>query len=421
MRLLFCGSDEFSVKVLQSIIKLPFLKIDVLGPNNKILTEKNAKSVFIPSIVKYCQNNNIPIQQDINFFKNDIKNKKYNALVAVSFNKFISGNLLKNFNFNFNLHPSLLPYYKGSSPIQRSLINNEKYIGVTIQDIDCDKFDNGNIYMQTKPLLISNLIDKDYKLEKIEYVYDRDKENSLQLDLNHKEYRFSKINEPNSKKFNHKYDLLRNSLAMISADMMKEFFSKQIYNCTTTKNNDFIQHLHFNQPLFAKKLNDASFQLNWAKDDINKILNKISISDDCCYSYIKEHYTKNDMKLWRPRKVFIKNAEEYTGESRFKANEDLGTFKFSNNILIVKCLDNKILKINYVKPEGIKEFIKSNEFVMKKYKKLYKHQNFKFNTIKDIKRYYEQNLSSLYKDKTIESIIYKQKKNNSSNTEILDI
>ncbi|XBW38710.1 hypothetical protein QEN19_004298 [Hanseniaspora menglaensis] len=421
MRILYCGSDEFSIKVLQSLMNQKNIQVEVLGPSNKILKEKRESSIYVPSIVRYCNNNNIPYVQSIDVLKDKIINKKYDALVAVSFNKFIKASLLNYFTYNFNLHPSLLPFYKGSSPIQRSLINNEKYIGITIQAIDSEKFDNGKIYMQTKPLLVSDLTNKNYMLSNVEYVYDKNKTDEICLNEDDRDYRFSKIMEPNSKKFNYKYDYLRNSLAMISGDLMKEFFSKQIYNCHTTNTNDFIQYLPFKQPFFAKKINNSTFQLNWLKESISTLVNKVNITDDCCYSYVKEIYTKNDMTLWRPRKVFFRNVNIFRDSSPFLIEEKVGSFRLFNNNLLVKCANNQVLQVNELKPEGAKTFITPQEFFLTKFKKLYKHQIYLFNTIKEIREEYENNLSKIQIDKTIEAIIYENSKKKKNCVETLHI
>lgn len=48
-----------------------------------------------------------------------------------------------------NIHPSLLPKYRGSSPVQTAILNNDKEAGVTIFKID-DQVDHGPILAQSK-------------------------------------------------------------------------------------------------------------------------------------------------------------------------------------------------------------------------------------------------------------------------------
>jgi len=48
------------------------------------------------------------------------------------------------------IHPSLLPKYRGASPIQYSLLNGDKETGVSIIEISKGKFDAGKIFIQEK-------------------------------------------------------------------------------------------------------------------------------------------------------------------------------------------------------------------------------------------------------------------------------
>ena len=48
------------------------------------------------------------------------------------------------------LHPSLLPRYRGASPIQYTLLNGDKETGMSIIEISKGKFDAGRILMQIK-------------------------------------------------------------------------------------------------------------------------------------------------------------------------------------------------------------------------------------------------------------------------------
>ena len=45
------------------------------------------------------------------------------------------------------IHPSLLPKYRGASPIYHTLLNGDKQSGVSFVEISKDKFDAGNILL----------------------------------------------------------------------------------------------------------------------------------------------------------------------------------------------------------------------------------------------------------------------------------
>ncbi len=90
--------------------------------------------------------------------KNRIENKvlstlkKYNikVILLAGFMKILSKKFIQNFKGKIlNIHPSLLPKYKGLNTHQRVLSNNEKYSGCTVHFVDT-KLDSGKIILQKK-------------------------------------------------------------------------------------------------------------------------------------------------------------------------------------------------------------------------------------------------------------------------------
>lgn len=70
------------------------------------------------------------------------------GLVA-SFGYFIPGRIIKVFKKAIlNAHPSLLPRYRGASPIQHTIMHGDVRTGVTIIDLDSKEFDAGNVWAQ---------------------------------------------------------------------------------------------------------------------------------------------------------------------------------------------------------------------------------------------------------------------------------
>ena len=62
--------------------------------------------------------------------------------------KILSKNFIKKFNGKIlNIHPSLLPKYKGLNTYQRAINNNEKYSGCTVHYVSA-KLDSGKIILQ---------------------------------------------------------------------------------------------------------------------------------------------------------------------------------------------------------------------------------------------------------------------------------
>ena len=57
-----------------------------------------------------------------------------------------------------NIHPSLLPEYRGPAPIQWAIANGETETGITILELSKDKFDRGDILMQEKHVRTCRLL-----------------------------------------------------------------------------------------------------------------------------------------------------------------------------------------------------------------------------------------------------------------------
>ena len=79
-----------------------------------------------------------------------LKNTETNLICLAGFMKILSGNFIKSFKGKIlNIHPSLLPKYKGLDTHKRVLINKEKYTGCTVHFVS-SKLDAGKIIVQKK-------------------------------------------------------------------------------------------------------------------------------------------------------------------------------------------------------------------------------------------------------------------------------
>ena len=106
------------------------IKKRVINFNNKNLTENNLLSVL--------KKNNIEL------------------ICLAGFLKILSKNFIKKFKGKIlNIHPSLLPKYKGLNTHKRVLNNKEKYSGCTVHFVNT-KLDSGKIIMQNKVKISKN-------------------------------------------------------------------------------------------------------------------------------------------------------------------------------------------------------------------------------------------------------------------------
>ena len=79
-----------------------------------------------------------------------LKKNKIDLICLAGFLKILSKNFVKNYKGKIlNIHPSLLPKYKGLNTHQRVIENKEKYTGCTVHYVN-SKLDSGKIILQKK-------------------------------------------------------------------------------------------------------------------------------------------------------------------------------------------------------------------------------------------------------------------------------
>jgi len=163
----YFGSPDFSAYFLEKVLndinlkKLTKVKLVVTQPNRpvgrkQILTETPVKKIAKSYGIEIFEINNFKS------FKNlKLKIKNFDLCLVYAFSQIIPKDFLKIPNLGFwNIHPSLLPKYRGPSPIAYSLIFGEKETGVTIIKMD-EKIDHGPIIAQEK----LKIEDKDHRLD----------------------------------------------------------------------------------------------------------------------------------------------------------------------------------------------------------------------------------------------------------------
>lgn len=148
MKICFFGSSSFSVPSLLSIHD----KIDLVV--TKKAKPKGRGYMLDDNEVKKCALSLALDVLEIDSFKDEdakrMDNYEFDLFVTVSFGLILPEEILKIPKIGaINVHPSLLPKYRGPSPIQAALLNGEKETGITIIKMD-KRMDAGNILYQEK-------------------------------------------------------------------------------------------------------------------------------------------------------------------------------------------------------------------------------------------------------------------------------
>ena len=135
MNILFAGTPEPSARILEHLLECSdFNVVGVLSQpdkpqkRGKIVAESPVSSIATVNQIKIYKPNDL---NDANFIK-DIQLLNIDVLLVAAYGKILPDWLLEISNIvPVNIHYSLLPLYRGASPIQTSLINGDANTGVT--------------------------------------------------------------------------------------------------------------------------------------------------------------------------------------------------------------------------------------------------------------------------------------------------
>ena len=146
------GSNLKSLIKFSKTNKSPISIEFVFSNNSKAEGLNYAKKFKIKKKVLNFQNKNFSEKKLLSILK--IKNIEMICLAG--FMKILSKNFIKNFRGKIlNIHPSLLPKYKGLNTHKRALNNKEKYSGCTVHFVNA-RLDSGKIILQKKVKIEKN-------------------------------------------------------------------------------------------------------------------------------------------------------------------------------------------------------------------------------------------------------------------------
>ena len=143
---------------LKSLIKFSKKKKSPISIDLIISNNPKAKGLKLGKIYKikrkvYNFKRKYKIENQI---LSDLKEHKVKMICLAGFMKILSRNFITKFKGKIlNIHPSLLPKYKGLNTHQRALDNNEKYSGCTVHFVN-SKLDSGKIILQKKVKILKN-------------------------------------------------------------------------------------------------------------------------------------------------------------------------------------------------------------------------------------------------------------------------
>ena len=146
------GSNLKSLIKFSRTAKSP-ISIDLVISNNSKAKGLNYAKIYkIKKKVFSFKNKNLSEKKLLH----SLKINNINMICLAGFMKILSGNFIKKFKGKIlNIHPSLLPKYKGLNTHKRALNNRDKYSGCSVHFVDA-RLDSGKIILQKKVKILKN-------------------------------------------------------------------------------------------------------------------------------------------------------------------------------------------------------------------------------------------------------------------------
>lgn len=157
MKIVFMGTPDFAASALEALILAGHeITLVVTQPDKP----KGRSKELMPSPVKVCAlKYSLPVFQPVRIKRpeaiEELKGYEADIFVVAAFGQILSQEILDMPKFgSVNIHASLLPKYRGASPIQHVIIDGEEKTGITIMQMDAG-IDTGDM-LYKKEVIIEN-------------------------------------------------------------------------------------------------------------------------------------------------------------------------------------------------------------------------------------------------------------------------
>lgn len=151
MRVIFMGTPDFAAECLKGLLTASF--VEVLG----VVTQPDkargrGQKVTYSPVKEVALKVNLPVYQPEKVndpaFLDELESLKPDAIVVVAYGQLLKERLLTMTRFGcINVHGSILPRYRGASPIHRVIINGETKTGITTMYMD-KGWDTGDMILK---------------------------------------------------------------------------------------------------------------------------------------------------------------------------------------------------------------------------------------------------------------------------------
>jgi len=162
-KIIFMGTPDYATTILKKLVELKYEVVALFTQEDKKVGRKQILTP--PHIKQYVldENINIPVFQPKTLresgIKEIIRTLDADLIIVAAYGQILPQDIL-DIAPCINLHASLLPKYRGASPIQQCLLNNDEYTGITAMNMEAG-LDSGDI-LSLKYLKIEDFMDVEY-------------------------------------------------------------------------------------------------------------------------------------------------------------------------------------------------------------------------------------------------------------------
>ncbi len=151
MKVIFMGTPEFAVPVLQGLIEAPEHEVTAVITQPDKARGRSGKPAFTP-VKQAAVENNIPVYTPKRIkeaeFTAELKTIACDVIVVVAFGQILPKEILDYPQYGcINVHASLLPRWRGAAPMQWAILAGDKKTGITTMQMD-EGLDTGNMLLQ---------------------------------------------------------------------------------------------------------------------------------------------------------------------------------------------------------------------------------------------------------------------------------
>jgi len=155
MGIVFMGTPEFAALPLELLMQNHADVIAVYTQPDK--SSGRGRGVTASPVKKVALNWGLPVYQPLNFKsveeKDRLKALQPDVIIVAAYGQILPGAVLELPRYGcLNMHPSLLPRYRGVSPIPAAILNGDEFTGISIMKLD-EGVDTGPVLAQAQVMI----------------------------------------------------------------------------------------------------------------------------------------------------------------------------------------------------------------------------------------------------------------------------